>query len=188
MRSRKVSSSLSLHSSLPWFSSLQSLNQLLAAPSPYILKATWTWEEGKVHKAGILPLFTHCRKGQCQEEGYSWDYWQTPVGKHCEKQVTLKNLQFFSSQRLEGRQHQHYRGQTREMKSKFSCFKSGPSVRINMRRIGWMMDQLCRRAHLAFNNWFRNNLCTHNLFCHRVFLISSVLSNTFLRISILQNI
>lgn len=28
------------------------------------------------------------------------------------------------------------------------------------------MDQLCKRAYVAFDNWFRNILCTHNLFCH----------------------
>lgn len=69
-----------------------------------------------------------------------------------------------------------------------SCFKSGPSVRVSMRKIGWMKEQLCRRAHLTFENWFGKTVCTHKLFCHRFVLVSSVLSYTLLRISILQNV
>lgn len=69
-----------------------------------------------------------------------------------------------------------------------SCFTRGPSARVSMQRIGWMRDQLCRRAHLTFENQFVKILCTHHHFCHRFVLISSVLSYTLLRISILQNI
>lgn len=185
-RSRKVSSNLSLHSSFPWFSSLQPLKSTYVCLLHHPTYSKPLGRERKARKRNFTTVVCTLQKGAVAVGTTYRCHWGSIVKN---RQVnSFKNLQFFSSQRPEGRQHQHYRGQTRELKSKFSCFKSGQSVRINTRRIGWMMDQLCRRAYLAFDNWFRNISCTHNLFCHRFVLISSVLSNTFLRISILQNI
>lgn len=100
------------------------------------------------------------------------------MGRHCKKQITLKNLQFFSSQRLK----EDSTDITEDRQESWSLILFVLRVaQVWESTCWWTMDQLCRRAHLASDNWFRNILCTHNIFSHRFVLISSVLSNTFLR-------
>lgn len=100
------------------------------------------------------------------------------MGRHCKKQITLKNLQFFSSQRLK----EDSTDITEDRQESWSLILFVlRAAQVWESTCWWTMDQLCRRAHLASDNWFRNILCTHNIFSHRFVLISSVLSNTFLR-------
>lgn len=99
-RSRKVSPSLSLHSSFPWFSSLQPLNQLMSGCSITIHTQSHLDTRGRqgAQSWNFTPVVCTLQKGTVARGKKQLGLLTDSVGKHYEKHLTLKNLQFFSSQ------------------------------------------------------------------------------------------